>query len=160
MSWSIGSSWSPALFNIVTGRLAEPFVNVHIAIQIGTNAIESHADKLPEGFHDLISSPPFPMSADRKTANLGSGQRFDTSIIFCRTLGIMNPHDLIFMWESILIWIITNPQFTLPRWWQYCDRRENPSWRISLGWAINEKPDTSWQHHARWICCTVVCSQH
>ena len=116
----------PALFNIAAGRLAEPSMNIHRALQIWTCSMESFGDKLPERFHDPIGST---MSTTRKTTKLGSGQMFDTSEIFSRKLGIMNSCDFDFD-NPLLLSLIPSA----PRWWQYaCDRwLQNLRWRIVL----------------------------
>ncbi len=83
----------PDLFNIVSGKVAEPSVNVHDALHIGHACMESYKSKLPDGFYNPISSPVITMASARKQTKLGSGQTFDTNVIFSRTLGIMSSCD-------------------------------------------------------------------
>ena len=104
----------PALFNIATGRLAEPSMNIHRTLQIWTSSMESFAGKLPEQFHDPIGSPFITMSTTRNTTKLGSGQTFDTRVIFSRKLWITNSCD--FDLDNLLL---SSPILSAPRWWQY-----------------------------------------
>lgn len=83
---------SSTLFNIVSEKMAESSVNVHNAVQIGVACMESYEHKLPEGFHDTLSSPIKTMAATRKCSKLGSDTTFDTDI-FSRTLAIMSSCD-------------------------------------------------------------------
>ena len=76
--------------------------------------MESFADKLPERFHDPIGSPFIIMSTTSETTKLGSGQMFDTSVIFSRTLGIVNSCD--FDLDNLLS---LSPIPGALRWWQY-----------------------------------------
>ena len=44
------------LFNVVTGKLADPKVNVQDAVRLGKECTKDYQRKLPDGFHDTISS--------------------------------------------------------------------------------------------------------
>lgn len=91
---------SPTLFNIVSGKLADESVNVQNAVQIGRDCMQAYEDKLPQGFHEKISSPLKTMGATRKQVKLGITTTFDTEVIFNRTLAIIGSggevdlHDL------------------------------------------------------------------
>ncbi len=84
----------PALFNIVSGKLADVSVNVQNALQIGQQSMHTYEEKLPEGFYSAISSPVIYMSNRRKHVQVGPVMTYDTDFIFNRTLGLLASGDI------------------------------------------------------------------
>lgn len=80
---------SDRLYNIVTGQIASPEINVEQALDIGRQMKAKFVSNLPEKFHTSISSPVKTMEMMKKGTKVGSSTVYDMETIFLRliTLG-------------------------------------------------------------------------
>ena len=67
--------------------------NVKNAIQIGKACIEGYANKLPQGFYNIISSYVVISDAPVKGINTGAVITVDIEVVFNRTLGIIGSEE-------------------------------------------------------------------
>ncbi len=77
------------LYNIVSGQIASPKINVEEALSIGRQMKAKFVSNLPEKFHTSISSPVKTMEMMKKGIKVGSSTVYDMETIFLRliTLG-------------------------------------------------------------------------
>lgn len=80
---------SDCLYNIVTGQIASPEINVEESLSIGRQMKAKFISSLPEKFHSSISSPVKTMESMKKGVKVGSSTVYDMETIFLRliTLG-------------------------------------------------------------------------
>ena len=80
--------------NIVTGRISPDSVNVHNAINIGSNQMKQFEAGWPESFHKPLTKKAVTMTASRKHITVGQTPVYDTTLIYSRILGLQKARDI------------------------------------------------------------------
>ncbi len=82
------------VMNIVSGQIGTDKVNVDDAVEIGMQQMTAYESSLPEGFGSPLTNKVVTMSASKKAVKCGSGQIFDTQLIYSRLMGIITTRDI------------------------------------------------------------------
>ena len=77
-----------AIINVASGQLAAESVNVDLAIELGSEAMNKFQSSLPQGFDKKISKTVVTRSEGKKHVKVGETKVFDTSLIFSRVIGL------------------------------------------------------------------------
>ena len=70
------------------GQIANESVNVHNAVEIGKKQMKDHENGWANKFNDSISKRVTTIADGKKHIKIGIKKVFDTSVIYCRVIGI------------------------------------------------------------------------
>ena len=82
------------IVNIMTGRIAPDAVNVDNSVAMGKEQMNQFETGWPNTFYEPLSNKVVTMSVTKKRIKLGSGDCFDTKLIYSRVMRLMSSRDV------------------------------------------------------------------